>query len=631
MVVGSGAGGGPLAARLAIHGASVLLLEAGDDQGTNPVATTPLFYAASSEYANMSWDFFVRHYKDDNQEARNSKATYLTPTGETYIGHNPPLGSKLLGIWYPRAGTLGGCTQHNGLMTVYPHEDDWTQIQRLTGDQSWNPTNMRKYFERIENNHYLPRAGPSSIGHGFDGWLGTEVIDSALVTTDPQILALFTAVNSTVNHHPSPHITDERDVENLFSDMNADSPYREHTTGIYKVPLAANGSIRSGARDIILAVANAKNCDGSRKYKLDIRLNSFVTKIRFDTKGGLQPRAVGVDFLDGQSLYRADPRAGSATPGTPGSVNVKREVIIAGGTFNTPQILKLSGIGPKKELDAHHIPTVVNLPGVGTNLQDHYEISTVVQFKDNFELTERCTYQPLNNSDPCWAEYVNGKTLAEKGPYATDGLLLSVVQKSKIATNDRDMYTFGGPGDFRGYFEGYSTFAVQDDRHWFWATLRSQPRKNTGSVLLNSADPLDVPQIYMAYFEPGASGNDALEELEPLVEGIEFGRNIYGNLSSPYAGNFTEVYPGPNITTTSQIQQFIKDEAWGHHASGTARIGADHDPYAVLDSRLRVRGVSGLRVVDASALPQVPGYFPVISVYMISEKAADMIIEDNKQ
>ncbi len=109
VIVGSGAGGGPLAARLAINGKKVLLLEAGDDQGDSVQEAIPAFFAAASEYAPMSWDFFVRHYPDDAREAKNSKATYTTPSGGTYVGLNPPAGSKLKGIWYPRAGTLGGC------------------------------------------------------------------------------------------------------------------------------------------------------------------------------------------------------------------------------------------------------------------------------------------------------------------------------------------------------------------------------------------------------------------------------------------------------------------------------------------------------------------------------------------
>lgn len=118
-------------------------------------------------------------------------------------------------------------------------------------------------------------------------------------------------------------------------------------------------------------------------------------------------------------------------------------------------------------------------------------------------------------------------------------------------------------------------------------------------------------------------------DLLPLVEAVGTTREIYGNLPEEYQGVFGEVYPGAKVTADEDVEAFVRNEAWSHHASSTARIGADWDPYAVLDGDFRVRGVEGLRVVDASALPRVPGFFPVSSVYMIGEKAADVILGDN--
>ena len=91
-------------------------------------------------------------------------------------------------------------------------------------------------------------------------------------------------------------------------------------------------------------------------------------------------------------------------------------------------------------------------------------------------------------------------------------------------------------------------------------------------------------------------------------------------------GGFKEVLPGPSVTTWNQVRDWVKNEAWGHHASCSCAIGADGDPMAVLDSDFRVRGVDGLRVVDASVFPKIPGLFIVVSIYMISEKAADVIL-----
>ena len=633
IVVGSGAGGGPLAARLAINGAKVLVLEAGDDQGLSGQQSIPGFFPAASEYAPMSWDFFVRHYPNDTREARNSKATYTTPSGQEYIGLNPPPGSTLKGIWYPRAATLGGCAAHNALITMYPHEEDWSFIQLLTGDSSWAPDKMRQYWDRLEHNNYLNQSDPNASGHGFNGWLGTSEMDLNLVAEDPQVLDMLTAAKTVMNGSPAAPLKNVADLKATFPlDLNTDYPDRDTTDALYQIPMAVQGGVRSSPRDLLVATAGATNPDGSKKYKLDIRLNAFVTKVRFatDKKTG-KPRAVGVDFLDGQSLYSADPRATAATAsaGTPGSVNAQKEVILSAGAFNTPQILKLSGVGPQAELQKFNIPVVVNSPGVGTNLEDHYEISTIIKSQNSFKLLENCTFLTPGTNDACYAQYASGS--ADRGPYASNFLLATALRTSSVSTFGlRDTFIFGGPLLFKGYFQGYTAAAVTDTYHWTWAMLKAHEKNVAGTVTLKSANPLDTPNINFNYFDAGttAFGIDQLD-LEPLVESIHWSRNVYDNLSAPYKNNFTEVYPGAQVQTDDQIKTFIKDEAWSHHASCTARIGADIDPYAVLDSHFRVRGTLGLRVVDASAFPQVPGFFPVTSVYMLGEKAADVILADN--
>ncbi|KAH8804376.1 choline dehydrogenase [Xylogone sp. PMI_703] len=591
VVVGSGPGGGPLAARLAIAGYKVLLMDAGDDEGTTLTDEIPLLELTSTEFRPQEWDYFVQHYDNQTLQQMDSKFTWRLPNGEFFVGPNPPTGAIPLGVWYPRAGTLGGCSEHNALVATTPQNSDWDGIMSLTDDKSWASGNMRQFWERLEKCNYLPRGTP---GHGFDGWFETSLADPTLFLNDSKASAII---------HSAATVT-------LPSE------------GIFQAPIAVKQPSwqRGGPRDFILETANAVNPDGSRKYHLDMRLTSLVTKVRFSQSGSV-PRAVGVDFMDGKSLYRADPRSGAASPSGTGSVNVTREVVISAGTFNTPQLLKLSGVGPAAELKRFRIPVVVDLPGVGTNLMDRYETTVVAESTGNFTLTDECTLLSTP-TDPCLIRWTNNHN--SPGIYSTNGVTVAMTLKSSAAAGDNDLFISGLPGLFRGYFPGYSRLAFADARHFSWVVLKAHSRNNNvGTVTLVSNDPRDTPNIHFRYLENGGD-----QDLQAVFDGMQFARDIFSNLTLD--DTFSEVVPGPGIETEQATKDFITREAWGHHACCTAKIGADHDETAVLDSSFRVRGTTGLRVVDASVFPNIPGYFIVAAIYMISEKAADVIIADAK-
>ena len=624
----------------------MLLIEAGDDDGDTLYEQVPAYNYASSEYPNMQWNYYVNHWENETQQERDSKLVWKTRDGSTYVGRTPPDGSVKLGIWYPRAGTLvsvymssnfgnaayklrnyhkGGCGQHNALISIYPFNSDWDNVAEITGDASWESGNMRQYFERLENIHYSP---PSLQGHGTSGWLGTTLPQLSMIAQDTQLLSLITAAANGFGAGLKTVISTLKQLNSVISpDINSDDAGRDQRQTLYEYPNAVTNAKRSGPRNFVMSVANATNPDGTKKYHLDIRMNCLVTKIRFGRGTNGKPRALGVDFLDGQSLYSADPRWNESVVGIPGSVNASKEVIISAGSFNTPQILKLSGIGPKAELDSLGIPIVHDLPGVGTNLQDRYEVGVIGETTQDFEIWTGCTFG--NPPDPCFDKWQSGNG-TDNGPYADNGLAITMIKKSHYSLHNAsaDLIIGGAPLPFRGYYPGYSADAVKTKKEFTWVILKGHTKNRAGSVTLRSRNPHDTPLIKFRYFDEGTTSDGAdIFDLDAVVEGVQFAKGLFKNTTSVNGnGGFKELWPGPFVSTTDQIKQWVRDEAWGHHASCSCPIGADDDPMAVLDSQFRVRGVDGLRVVDASVFPQIPGLFIVVSVYMIGEKAAEVIL-----
>jgi choline dehydrogenase-like flavoprotein len=272
----------------------------------------------------------------------------------------------------------------------------------------------------------------------------------------------------------------------------------------------------------------------------------------------------------------------------------------------------LSGIGPRASLEAHGIPVRADLP-VGRNLQDRYEVAIVNRM--DFDAWTSLRGATFTRDDAQYREWRDRRT----GVYTTSGAVLSVILPSAPGRPAPDLFCYGLIGDFRGYFPGYAKRLPANPNVFTWVVLKGHTNNTAGEVTLRSADPRDRPLVNFRYFEEGndASGDD----LQSVVEGVKFVRRMTAGLAR-HGLQHTEEMPGAALRSDDELRQFVRDNAWGHHASCTCPIGP------VLSSDFKVRGTEGLRVVDASAFPRTPGLFIVSAVYMIGEKAAEVMIAD---
>jgi len=612
VVVGSGAGGGTVAARLAEAGMRVLLLEAGGDpcdpagpdlQLSNQYQV-PGFHPFASENPAMAWNFRVHDFGDDACRRRPRE--------------NPPAG-----VLYPRASALGGCTAHNAMILMYPHDSDWDEIAALTGDRSWNAGNMRRYFHRIENCRHRPlwrflslltgdRFNPT--GHGWKGWLDAEIPLPRKAFGDR---ALMRTIKDTIRSDLEPgkrttlvawlHRTWLRLTRFLIgeSDPNDQRLQGLLAEGLCTIPLSTRAGRRRGARERVLSAMQT--------HGLDVEFDALATRVLLDS----DKRAIGVEFLKGKALYRASPNV-TGEPGVPRRVRVAREVILAGGAFNTPQLLMLSGIGPPGALTALGIDAKVPLDGVGRNLQDRYEIGLVHKTAHPWTCLRDARFAAY---DPLYRDWRAGR-----GMYISNGAAVAFALRSTPRQANPDLFVMALLTRFSGYFSGYSEIIRNSHDDLTFALLKAHTRNRGVTVSLNSSDPRDPPRIDFRYFEEGTDQDG--DDLAAVVEGIRHVRKMSEKLQGRgLIGE--EDTPGADLQDSEQLRHFVREHAWGHHACGTCAIGHREDG-GVLTSDFRVHGTSGLRVVDASVFPRIPGFFIACAVYMIGEKAADSILEAAK-
>jgi choline dehydrogenase-like flavoprotein len=357
-----------------------------------------------------------------------------------------------------------------------------------------------------------------------------------------------------------------------------------------------NGAQQEGFARIQVTVEHGRRCSGATGYlrpalsrhNLTVATKALVTRLVLD---GM--RAVGVEYLDG---------------GKPEIVRARREIILAGGTINSPQLLMLSGIGDPDELKAHGIAVKVPLRGVGRNLQDHITASVAYARREGgpFQRNMRLDRLALGIAQG----FALGTGFATSLPGGLTAFLRS--DPSEPIPDIQLLFAAAPLFDARPYLPPFSQ-PFADGFTARVAVLRPQSR---GRITLASADPRAAPRIAQSLFEADRDRNS-------LRAGLRLFREL---AQEPVLRPFikVEVAPGPAVTSNDAIDAHIRATAiTAHHPAGTCRMGTDD--MAVVDPELCVHGTEGLRVVDASVFPDLVGATINAPVVMIAEKAADLI------
>ena len=457
----------------------------------------------------------------------------------------PALGGRR--IFTPRGKVLGGSSSINGLVYVRGQREDFDGWNM----PGWRFDDLLPYFIKAEDQ-----------SRGANAWHGTGGPFAVSDLPDRHEMADAFIASAVANGIPR------------NDDFNGAT---QEGTGYYQA------NLRNGRR-ISTAVGYLRPAE--KRSNLRIEVEALATRVLFEGT-----RAIGVEYTQHGNTHRA----------------LGREIILSGGSFNSPQLLQLSGVGPAALLRTHGVPVVLDAPGVGDALQDHFYVRTYW----------RCTRAITINDDlsSWWRQAAVGLRylLQRRGPLTVSaGYAAAFVRtRPELTRPDAQFYFINFSVAKRG--------GVLDRFPGFTCSVSQLRAESRGWVRIRSADPRTPPAIFYNYL-------DAESDRRMMVDGLKILRRIVN--TAPFSSYVAEERaPGIKVQTDAEWLDFCR--ATGetvYHPTSTCRMG--DGPGAVVDARLRVRGLDGLRVIDASIMPAVVSGNTNAAVVAIAEKGADLVLED---
>lgn len=458
-------------------------------------------------------------------------------------------------LYCPRGKTLGGSSAINAMCYIRGHASDFDRWER-EGAQGWGWHDVLPYFKKLEN---------------FEPF------------EDDALHARGGPLNVSARVHPNNPLSDAflQAAQQAGYGLNHDIS-RSEPEGVGEYFAYQKSGQRCSNAEAYLRPAQARS-------NLSIITGVQVTGIRFEGK-----RASGVNAMRGGKRWQ---------------VQARKEVILAAGAIQSPQLLLLSGIGPAAQLQAHGIKQVAERPGVGQNLQDHLDIFVSAWAKNRLAISYHPT-RLLRNLMGLWQYLKNRRGEFTSNLAETGGFIKSSKDQPLPDIQWHFLPTMNTKHASRLWlaFIGYG-FSVMS------YGLRPKSR---GRIGLQSADPLAAPLIDFNYAEHEA-------DLLILVEAIKQTRNVFAQPALAQHIKI-EAEPGPEVQTDEQLLDWVREHAeTAYHPVGTCKMGVDN--MAVVDPQCQVYGVESLRVVDASVMPSLIGGNTNAATTMIAERAADFILK----